>query len=173
MSNSTFPRMHVSLYVSNIQNSVLFYSAFFNQKATKVKPGYAKFVLESPSLIISFVENKEKINSQFGHLGFQVDSAIELQSRLADAKNAGLQIVEEMGVSCCYAVQDKFWVMDPDGYHWEVYQFTEDAEFNDPRYAKIELNGGLVLEEVALDNAQAKTQTETKVNACTPGSGCC
>ena len=173
MSNSSFPRMHVSLYVSNIQNSVLFYSAFFNQKPEKVKLGYAKFVLESPSLIISFVENKEKINSQFGHLGFQVDSAIELQSRLADAKNAGLQIVEEMGVSCCYAVQDKFWVMDPDGYHWEVYQFTEDAEFNDPRYAKIELNGGLVLEEVALDNAQAKTQTETKVNACTPGGGCC
>ncbi len=173
MSNSTFPRMHVSLYVSNIQNTVLFYSAFFNQKATKVKPGYAKFVLESPSLIISFVENKEKINSQFGHLGFQVDSAEELQNRLADAKNAGLQIVEEMGVSCCYAVQDKFWVMDPDGYHWEVYQFTEDAEFNDPRYAKIELNGGLVLEEVALDSAQAKTQTETKVNACTPGGGCC
>ena len=173
MSNSTFPRMHVSLYVGNIQNSVLFYSAFFNQKATKVKPGYAKFVLESPSLIISFVENKEKVANQFGHLGFQVDSAIELQSRLADAKNAGLQIVEEMGISCCYAVQDKFWVMDPDGYHWEVYQFTEDAEFNDPRYAKIELNGGLVLEEVALDNAQAKTQTETKVNACTPGGGCC
>lgn len=169
MSNSTFPRMHVSLYVSNIQNSVLFYSAFFNQKADKVKPGYAKFVLESPSLIISFVENKEKINSQFGHLGFQVDSAIELQSRLADAKNTGLQIVEEMGVACCYAVQDKFWVMDPDGYHWEVYQFTEDAEFNDPRYAKIELNGGLVLEEVAVDSPQ----TETKVNACTPGGGCC
>jgi predicted enzyme related to lactoylglutathione lyase len=160
--------MHVSLYVSNIQNSVLFYSAFFNQKATKVKPGYAKFVLESPSLIISFVENKEKVANQFGHLGFQVDSAIELQSRLADAKNAGLQIVEEMGVSCCYAVQDKFWVMDPDGYyHWEVYQFTEDAEFNDPRYAKVELNGGLVLEEVAIDSA------ETKVNACTPGGGCC
>ena len=167
MSNSTFPRMHVSLYVSNIQNSVLFYSAFFNQKATKVKPGYAKFVLESPSLIISFVENKEKVANQFGHLGFQVDSAIELQSRLADAKNAGLQIVEEMGVACCYAVQDKFWVMDPDGYHWEVYQFTEDAEFNDPRYAKVELNGGLVLEEVAIDSA------ETKVNACTPGGGCC
>ena len=167
MSNSTFPRMHVSLYVSNIQNSVLFYSAFFNQKATKIKPGYAKFVLESPSLIISFVENKEKVANQFGHLGFQVDSAVELQSRLADAKNAGLQIVEEMGVSCCYAVQDKFWVMDPDGNHWEVYQFTEDAEFNDPRYAKIELNGGLVLEEVAIDSA------ETKVNACTPGGGRC
>ena len=173
MSNTPFPRMHVSLYVSNIQNTVLFYSAFFNQKVTKVKPGYAKFVLDSPSLIISFVENKEKINSQFGHLGFQVDSTEELQNRLDDAKNAGLQIVEEMGVSCCYAVQDKFWVMDPDGYHWEVYQFTEDAEFNDPRYAKIELNGGLVLEEVALDSAQTKAQSETKVNACTPGGGCC
>lgn len=164
MSNSTFPRMHVSLYVSNIQNSVLFYSAFFNQKPEKVKPGYAKFVLESPSLIISFVENKEKINSQFGHLGFQVDNAEELQKRLAAAKNTGLQIVEEMGVACCYAVQDKFWVMDPDGYHWEIYQFTKDAEFNDPRYADVSLSGGPILEEVT---------SESKVSVCTPGGGCC
>ena len=65
---STFPRMHVSLYVSNLAASVNFYSTFFGQPATKVKPGYAKYVLDSPSLIISFIENPERVQANFGHL---------------------------------------------------------------------------------------------------------
>ena len=55
----SFPRMHVSLYVSNLAASVNFYSTFFGQPATKVKPGYAKYVLDSPALIISFIENNK------------------------------------------------------------------------------------------------------------------
>jgi hypothetical protein len=33
----------------------------------------------------------------------------------------------EDGVSCCYAVQDKVWVSDPDGARWEVYTVLGDA----------------------------------------------
>ena len=29
---------------------------------------------------------------------------------------------------CCYALQDKFWVSDPDGNRWEVYNVIEDNE---------------------------------------------
>ncbi len=58
----SFPRMHVSLYVKDINNTVEFYESFFNKKADKIKDDYAKFIVESPSLIISFVENKEKVN---------------------------------------------------------------------------------------------------------------
>ena len=54
--------MHVSLYVKDINNTVKFYEFFFNKKADKIKDDYAKFIVESPSLIISFVENKEKVN---------------------------------------------------------------------------------------------------------------
>ena len=78
--------MHVSLYVSNIAKTVDFYTTFFGQEATKVKPSYAKFVLEKPSLIISFVENPARVQSHFGHLGFQVETLAELEEKLAVAR---------------------------------------------------------------------------------------
>ncbi|GHN02047.1 glyoxalase/bleomycin resistance/dioxygenase family protein [Cytophagales bacterium WSM2-2] len=126
--------MHVSLYVSDIKKSVDFYSRFFRQPPVKVRPAYAKYVLENPSLIISFVENKERVQSNFGHLGFQVETPEELNSRLLEAKAEDLVQREEIGTNCCYAKQDKFWVNDPDNVQWEVYYFHADAEFNDPHY---------------------------------------
>lgn len=135
MKKNNFPRMHVSYYVSDIQQSVKFYDTFFNVPATKVKQGYAKYVLESPSLIISFIENKEKVKHQFGHLGFQLETTEELTNSLNRIQAAGLKVKEEMGTNCCYAKQDKFWVSDPDGYQWELYYFHEDVEFNDPHFS--------------------------------------
>jgi catechol 2,3-dioxygenase-like lactoylglutathione lyase family enzyme len=126
--------MHVSLYVSDLAKTVDFYTSFFGQDPSKVKPGYAKFTLEKPSLIISFVENKERVQSNFGHLGFQVETVEDLNIKLWEAKKKNIVAREEVGTNCCYAKQDKFWVNDPDGVQWEVYYFHEDAEFNDPRY---------------------------------------
>jgi catechol 2,3-dioxygenase-like lactoylglutathione lyase family enzyme len=137
MKNS-FPRMHVSLYVANIQKSVDFYTNFFGQQPAKVKSNYAKYILENPSLIISFVENKERVQSNFGHLGFQVETLEQLTSKLNEAKIKNLVTKEEIGTNCCYAKQDKFWVNDPDNVQWEVYYFHEDAEFNDPHYEMAE-----------------------------------
>ena len=39
----------------------------------------------------------------------------------------GLSTFTEEDVSCCYAVQDKVWVHDPDGAPWEVYTVLADA----------------------------------------------
>ena len=134
MDTAVFPRMHVSLYVSDLTATVNFYTAFFGQPAAKIRRGYAKYVLDQPSLIISFVENAARVASNFGHLGFQVETVAELDQRLTTARAAGLVQREEIGTACCYAKQDKFWVNDPDGTEWEVYYFHADAEFNDPRY---------------------------------------
>ena len=134
MEASVFPRMHVSLYVSDLAATVNFYTTFFGQPAAKIRRGYAKYVLDKPSLMISFVENAARVASNFGHLGFQVETVAELDRRLAVARAAGLVSREETGTACCYAKQDKFWVNDPDGVEWEVYYFHADAEFNDPRY---------------------------------------
>jgi len=136
--NNPFPRMHVSLYVSDIQKTVDFYTSFFGQQPTKVKPKYAKYILEDPSLIISFVENKDRVQSNFGHLGFQVETVEQLNQKLAQARTNNLVTKEEMGTNCCYAKQDKFWVNDPDNVQWEVYYFHQDAEFNDPHYEMAE-----------------------------------
>jgi hypothetical protein len=62
------------------------------------------------------------------HLGVQVESTTEVVAQLARIKAAGLPVLEEMGVDCCHANQDKFWVKDPDGVEWEVYHLNYDLE---------------------------------------------
>lgn len=164
--STTFPRMHVSLYVSDIKKTVDFYQVFFGVAADKVKADYAKFVLDQPSLVISFLENKDLVKADFGHLGFQVETKEEMEKRLAVARSQQIVDKEEIGTACCYAVQDKFWAKDPDGYQWEVYYFYEDAEFNDPHYSTEESS--------ACCTPPVKEVVEQKdAGTCTPGSGCC
>lgn len=163
---TTFPRMHVSLYVSDINKTVDFYQVFFGIAADKVKDDYAKFVLEKPSLVISFVQNKEKVQADFGHLGFQVETKERMEQLLAVARSQKLVDKEEIGTACCYAVQDKFWAKDPDGYNWEVYYFHEDAEFNDPHYATTEA-------AACCTPAAEEVVEKVEENSCAPGSGCC
>ena len=38
----------------------------------------------------------------------------------------GLTPREEMQTDCCYALQDKAWVRDPDGNEWEVFVVLQD-----------------------------------------------
>ena len=123
-----FPRTHISLYVKSIPDTVAFYNKFFNAQAAKVEEGYAKFELDDPALTISFVEKKEVSNVKFGHLGIQVKTKEELNEKLNLARGNKLVELEEMDTACCFAIQDKFWVKDPDGYEWEVYQFIADDD---------------------------------------------
>lgn len=135
------PHMHVSLNVENIAKTTAFYDRFFGQSPAKVREGYAKYELDSPGLVISFVQGKEGINPEFGHLGFRVASQEDLNLQLALAKKHGFVQLEEKGTACCYAIQDKFWTVDPDGYRWEVYYFHGDTEQNDPEYNLTEEEG--------------------------------
>ena len=167
-----YPRMHVSLYVSDLKNTIKFYKGFFGVDPDKIKSGYAKFILKEPSLIISFIENKERVQSNFGHLGFQLETKELMLEKLDAARLLGIVSKEEIGTACCYAVQDKFWAEDPDGVQWEVYYFHEDIEFNDPHYTGGESSAccmpkepkKLKLEELKID---------LSAESCTPGSGCC
>ncbi len=168
----SFPRMHVSLYVKNIYQTADFYSKFFGQKPDKIKNDYCKFTLEKPSLIISFVQNEDKVSDRFGHLGFQIDSLEELKTRMADMNLQKIEILEEMGTNCCYANQDKFWVTDPSGYMWEVYYFHKDVEFNDPRYQANDSSACCTPELPRSEKRKIKL-ADLQNNNCTPDSGCC
>jgi catechol 2,3-dioxygenase-like lactoylglutathione lyase family enzyme len=171
VSDIKHPRMHVSLYVKDIVSTVNFYSTFLGQPASKIKQGYAKYELSNPGLIISFVENEALVNSNFGHLGIQVDSKEEMEKRLNMARMQGIVSLEEIGTSCCYAVQDKFWVTDPDGVQWEVYYFHADTEFNDPKYSSADSSACCAPKEE--EKPRVKIVETTKSNSCEPGSGCC
>ncbi|MCH2229593.1 MAG: VOC family protein [Crocinitomicaceae bacterium] len=171
MSEIKYPRMHVSLYVKDIASTVNFYSTFFGKPASKVKSGYAKYELSNLGLIISFVENAELVQSNFGHLGIQVESKEEMERMLGIAKGQGIVSLEEIGTSCCYAVQDKFWVTDPDGVQWEVYYFHADSEFNDPQYSSGE--SAACCAPTQEEKPKIKMIESTNLNSCEPGSGCC
>jgi catechol 2,3-dioxygenase-like lactoylglutathione lyase family enzyme len=168
--NNHFPRMHVSFYVSDIKKSTDFYSKFFGQQPTKVKPAYAKYILEKPSLIISFVENKERVQSNFGHVGFQVETLEQLNEKLAEAKQKNLVAKEEIGTNCCYAKQDKFWVNDPDGVQWEVYYFHADAEFNDPHYESMEASACCT---VSSEDIKSSCGCSANVSSTAEKTACC
>ena len=174
MKDTVFPRMHMSFYVSDLTATVNFYSTFFGVPASKVKDGYAKYELSEPGLIISFIENKERVQANFGHVGIQVGSKEEMERRLEIARSQGIVSKEEIGTSCCYAVQDKFWADDPDGIQWEVYYFHEDVEFNDPKYSEEDASACCMpLEREEKPKLQMMDLTKNEAESCEPGSGCC
>lgn len=37
---------------------------------------------------------------------------------------------DEMDTTCCYAVQDKFWVTDPNGNEWEFFYTKADTDIH-------------------------------------------
>jgi catechol 2,3-dioxygenase-like lactoylglutathione lyase family enzyme len=117
---------HVSLNISNIDASVAFYERVFAVKASKRRPGYAKFDLETPSLNLTMQE-APRTGVNASHFGVQVETTEDVAAAWTRFKNAGLQTFTETNTSCCYAMQDKVWVEDPDGNSWEVFVVKGDA----------------------------------------------
>jgi len=118
---------HVSLNVSNIDASVAFYEKAFGVTATKRRPGYAKFDLASPALNLTMQE-APRTGVNASHFGVQVGSSEDVAAAWTRFKAAGLVTKTEDDTSCCYALQDKVWVEDPDGNAWEVFVVKGDTE---------------------------------------------
>ena len=120
MSNEL--KVHVALNVNDIDESVKFYRAMFGVEPVKLKPGYAKFDVASPALNLTLnyggaVKEKGALN----HLGIQVANTEEVLAAKDRFVQAGLATFDEMNTDCCYALQDKVWITDPNGYEWEVF----------------------------------------------------
>jgi len=61
------------------------------------------------------------------HLGVEVESTGEVTAATARLAAEGLPTATEEDTACCYAVQDKVWVEDPDHTPWEIYTVLADA----------------------------------------------
>jgi catechol 2,3-dioxygenase-like lactoylglutathione lyase family enzyme len=114
-------KVHVALNTDKFSESVAFYSAFFGKQPAKLKPGYAKFDIERPGLNLTLNEGKVDSKGALNHLGIQVASTDDVVAAAARLKAAGLLTREELNTDCCYALQDKIWVKDPNGYEWEFF----------------------------------------------------
>ena len=123
------PKAHIHLHVPNLTEAIAFYRAFFGSNPVKAKPGYAKFLpIWSPVNLALSEHESASHGSVVSHLGIQLTSPAAVQAHLQRVKAAGLPVREEMGVTCCHAIQDKFWVTDPAGIEWEVYYLNFDVE---------------------------------------------
>jgi len=59
------------------------------------------------------------------HLGIEVEDAKAVMVAKDRLEQLGLATKLEEDVDCCYAIQDKVWVTDPNGHSWEFF-FVKD-----------------------------------------------
>jgi catechol 2,3-dioxygenase-like lactoylglutathione lyase family enzyme len=124
-------RVQLALNVSDLDQAIDFYSKLFDASPAKLRPGYANFAIADPPLKLVLIESPEPrasgVTGALNHLGVEVESPDEVRDASARLSEEGLATADQCGTTCCYAVQDKVWVEDPDGAAWEVYTVLADA----------------------------------------------
>jgi catechol 2,3-dioxygenase-like lactoylglutathione lyase family enzyme len=126
-------RVQLALNVSDLDAAVAFYSTLFQAEPAKRRPGYANFAIADPPLKLVLLESADADARGAGtigalnHLGVEVSSTDEVNRASTRLAEAGLATAPEQNTTCCYAVQDKVWMSDPDGAPWEVYTVLADA----------------------------------------------
>src|SRR5262245_4619037 len=120
--------VHISLNVRDLPRSVDFYRRFFGEPA-KLRNDYAKFVAREPKIHLALMPGRASADEGAGalsHLGIRVETSSAVGAWRQTLLGRGLPAEAETREDCCYALQDKFWISDPDGNRWEVYNVIED-----------------------------------------------
>jgi catechol 2,3-dioxygenase-like lactoylglutathione lyase family enzyme len=119
-------KAHLAIHVKNVSNSIEFYRKLFGIEPCKVRTGYAKFDVVNPPLNFTLNESANAGPRALSHLGIQVASTADVLAVRRSWEEKGLLPHAEMQTECCYALQDKAWVRDPDGNEWEVFAVLQD-----------------------------------------------
>lgn len=124
-------RVQLALNVSDLEASVDFYSRLFGAAPHKRRPGYANFAISEPPLKLVLIEvpADERGTGPAGalnHLGVEVEDVTAVSAHADRLRDEGLDTVDELDTTCCYALQDKVWVHDPAGAPWEIYTIKDD-----------------------------------------------
>jgi catechol 2,3-dioxygenase-like lactoylglutathione lyase family enzyme len=119
-------RVQLALNVEDLDAAVSFYRKLFGAEPAKHRPGYANFAIDEPPLKLVLIEGEGRGGS-LNHLGVEVASTEEVAQATGRLAADGLTTRTEDAVECCYALQDKVWVSDPDGAPWEVYTVLGDS----------------------------------------------
>jgi catechol 2,3-dioxygenase-like lactoylglutathione lyase family enzyme len=143
-------KAHLALNVRNVERSTEFYRKMLGIEPSKVRNGYAKFNVENPPLNLTLNEVSFRERGALSHLGIQVASTEDVLAMRRMWMDEGLVTRDEMQTSCCYAVQDKTWVRDPDDNEWEAFVVLED---NLPETAPCECGSKVEETQVAAETS--------------------
>src|SRR5438270_7535479 len=163
-------KAHVALNVGDVERSIEFYRKLLGLEPCKVRRGYAKFDAAEPPLNLTLNEGAGVVRGALSHLGIQVASTADVLALRERWRAAGLTTFDEMGTSCCYAVQDKTWVRDPDGNEWEAFVVLED---NLPESAPCECGGKTQEAQASTSCRAAEASAEAAQPAQVEAAGCC
>jgi catechol 2,3-dioxygenase-like lactoylglutathione lyase family enzyme len=156
-------RVQLALNVTDLDAAVDFYSKLFSTTPAKRRPGYANFAIVEPPLKLVLIEGAG--GGTLNHLGVEVETTDDVEAAQRRLDGQGLDTAAESG-ACCYAVQEKVWVNDPDGAPWEVYTVLADAETGPSSASSIELIGDAC-------GAGACEMTTVSTSASSAVKGCC
>jgi catechol 2,3-dioxygenase-like lactoylglutathione lyase family enzyme len=147
-------RFHIHVSVSDLSESIRFYSALFGGEPTVRKSDYAKWMLDDPRVNFAVSTRRQPVG--VNHLGFQVDSDEELRGMQAQLLAADARMIREDEQPCCYALSDKYWVTDPTGIAWETFHtlgnipvYGEDTPVFDHGTSVVPVAGRTAKEKVA------------------------
>ena len=159
-------RVQLALNVSNLDEAIDFYSKLFNTEPTKLRPSYANFAIADPPLKLVLMEVAEQrgegVNQALNHFGVEVETTDEVAAATGRLSDQGLTTAVEEQTTCCYAVQDKVGVNDPDGAPWEVYTVLADA----PVESSLSGDGRCCIPEVSHRVPLAIGSVETTDSSC-------
>lgn len=119
-------RFHVHVGVSDVEQSIAFYSHLFGSKPSVVKPDYAKWMLDDPHINFA-ISMRADAAKGIEHVGLQVEDKAELEEVYGRLKAADRPVLEEGATTCCYAQSEKSWIADPDGVVWEAFLTEGDS----------------------------------------------
>jgi hypothetical protein len=123
-------RMHVHVAVTDLKQSIGFYSELFAARPAVVKPDYAKWMLDDPR--VNFAISARGRQAGLDHLGIEAEDGGELKEIYGRLHRAGGNVIEQGQTSCCYAKSEKSWIDDPAGISWETFLTTgESTDYGD------------------------------------------
>ena len=118
-------RLHVHVSVTDLPQSVRFYSALFAAQPTVLKDDYAKWMLDDPR--VNFAISNRGAKAGLDHLGIQAENGPELEEIGSRLAQADVSVLPQKAASCCYAKSDKYWTLDPQGVAWESFHTLDSV----------------------------------------------
>jgi catechol 2,3-dioxygenase-like lactoylglutathione lyase family enzyme len=165
-------KAHLAINVGSVARSIEFYRKMFGIEPSKVRTGYAKFDVQQPPLNFTLNERSIVQAGAISHLGIQVAATGDVLALREKWQEAGIVPRDEMQTNCCYAVQDKAWVTDPDGNEWEVFVVLEDNLPESVGGSCCTTNEGIRLDATGAE-AQAAGACSTAPTEVAAGAGTC